>query len=96
MDLLFFGLAAWVLGLAALPLRRWPVAAGLCGLGSWACCAVSVYRALAALAHFADIEDFSAFLDTADAFRGAAGILLAGTLALNAVALLLRFWKRDG
>lgn len=42
------------------------------------------------LAHYADIGDVSAFLDTANAFRLAAGALLAGTLALNAAALALR------
>lgn len=88
------GVAAWGLGLAALFLRR-REAALLCGLGSLACCAASLCAVVFELAHYADIEDVSAFLDTANAFRLAAGVLLAGTLVLNAAALLLRLRRRD-
>lgn len=84
------GLAAWGAGLAALLLRRKRDAAQLCGLGSLACCAGSLCMVVFELAHYADIGDVSAFLDTANAFRLAAGTLLAGTLALNAAALALR------
>ncbi len=87
---LALGLAAWGLGLAAVLLRRRREASQLCGLGSLACCAGSLCMVVFELAHYADIGDVSAFLDTANAFRLAAGALLAGTLALNAAALALR------
>ena len=83
------GLAAWGLGLAALLLRR-RESAPLCGAGSLACCAGSLCAVVFGLARYADIGDTAAFLDTANAFRLASGVLLAGTLALNAAALLLR------
>lgn len=90
-----FGLAAWGLGVAAVRLRRQELTR-LCGLGSLACCAASLCAVVFALARYADIEDVSAFLDTANAFRLAAGVLLAGTLALNAAALFLRPQRREG
>lgn len=89
-----FGLCAWGLGLAALLLRR-RESALLCGVGSLACCAMSLCAVVFELARYADIEDTSAFLDTANAFRLAAGVLLAGTLVLNASALLLRPRKQE-
>lgn len=92
---LSLGLAAWVLGLAALLLSRKWDAAQLCGMGSLVCCAVSLCVVVFELARYADIEDISAFLDTANAFRLASGVLLAGTLSLNAAALVCRIWKRS-
>ena len=93
---LALGLAAWGLGLAALFLRRRSCPAQWCSMGSLACCAVSLCTVVFELARYADIEDVSAFLDTANAFRLAAGGLLLGTLALNAAALLLRSRRWDG
>lgn len=93
---LALGLAAWGLGLAALFLRRRSGPAQWCSMGSLACCAVSLCTVVFELARYADIEDVSAFLDTANAFRLAAGGLLLGTLALNAAALLLRSRRWDG
>lgn len=87
------GLAAWGLGLAALLLRR-RESSLLCGEGSLACCAACLCAVVFGLARYADIGDISAFLDTASAFRLASGVLLAGTLALNAAALARRSWKR--
>ncbi len=92
---LALGLAAWGMALAALFLRGEKEAARLCVMGSLACCAASLCVVVFDFAHLADIEDVSAFLDTADAFRFAAGVLAAGTLALNAAALLIRPRKRD-
>ena len=89
-----FGLAAWALGLTALLLSRKWDAARLCGMGSFAFCAASLCAVVFELARYADIEDVSAFLDTANAFRLASGVLLAGTLVLNAAALVCRIWKR--
>ena len=89
------GLAAWVLGLAVLFLRRKKDDVQLCGMGSLSCCAVSLCMVVFGLAHYADIEDVSAFLDTANAFRLCSGTLLLGTLVLNGLALVFRFWKRD-
>ena len=85
---LALGLSAWGLALAALCLRHKKDAARMCGLGSLACCAASLCMVVFDFAHLADIEDVSAFLDTANAFRLAAGVLLAVTLALNAAALM--------
>lgn len=90
------GLAAWGVGLAALLLRKRPAVLHICGLGSLALCAASLCAVIFDFAHMADVEELSTFLDTANAYRLAAGTLLLGTLALNAAALLLRFWKRDG
>lgn len=88
---LTLGLAAWVLGLAALFLeRKKGDARRMCGLGSLACCAASLCTVVFDLAYLADIGDVSAFLDTANAFRLAAGVLLAVTLALNTAALIAR------
>lgn len=87
---LALGLAAWGLGLAALFLRGKRDASRLCGLGSLTCCAASLCLVVFDFAHLADIGDVSAFLDTANAFRLAAGVLLAGTLALNGAALVCR------
>ena len=90
---LALGLAAWGLGLSALLLRRRKAAAQLCSLGSLACCAASLCTVVFDFAYLAEIGDTSAFLDTAGAFRLAAGVLLAVTLALNAAALALRIRK---
>lgn len=92
--MLSLGLAAWGMGLAALLLRGKEDAARLCGMGSLACCAVSLCMVVFGLAHYADIEDISAFLDTANALRLVSGTLLAGTLALNAADVLLSPRKR--
>lgn len=89
-----FGLAAWVLSLAALFVEK-KDASHRCSLGSIACCAVSLCAVVFELARYADIEDVSAFLDTANAFRLAAGVLLTGTLVLNGAAML-RARKREG
>lgn len=91
---LVLGLAAWVLGFAALFLRRKKDVARLCGIGSLACCSASLCIVVLGFAHYADIEDISAFLDTANAFRLAAGALLTGTLALNAAAVLFSYRKK--
>lgn len=84
---LALGLAAWGLGLADLLLGR-RNALPLLGMGSLGCCAASLCLVVFDLAHLADIGDVSAYLDTANAFRLAAGALLGVTLALNAAAAL--------
>lgn len=89
-----FGLAAWGLALAALFLPKKGRRLPMLGMGSLACCAASLCMVVFELAHYADIEDISAFLDTANAFRLAAGGLLAVTLGLNAI-LALRLRVRD-
>lgn len=85
---LALGLLSWGLGLVSLLLRRKKDASALCGMGSLVCCAASLCLVVFDFAHLADIEDVSAFLDTANAFRLAAGVLLAGTLILNGMAML--------
>lgn len=90
------GLTAWALGLCALILRRKAGAAQMCGMLSMTCCAASLCTVVFEFARYADIEDVAAFLDTANAFRLCAGVLLLGTLALNAAALLFRPWGRNG
>ena len=81
-TMLALGLAAWGLGFAAWN-PRWRQR---CSMGSLACCAASLCMVVFGLAHYADIEDVSAFLDTANAFRLCSGALLLGTLLLNAAA----------
>lgn len=91
---LFLGLAAWGLGAAAL----WKRSGGrgpLYSAGSFAACSISLCLELYYQAHLAAIEDVSAFLDTADAAAMCAGVLLAVTLALNALALTRHVSKRD-
>ena len=90
------GLMAWGLGLTALFLRRRSGPAQWCSMGSLACCAVSLCMVVFELARYADIEDISAFLDTANAFRLCSGTLLLGTLALNTAALIVRTQRQDG
>lgn len=86
---LTMGILAWGLGAAALLLsQKRGVASSMCGMGSLVCCAFSLCLVVFDFAHLADIEDVSAFLDTANAFRLAAGVLLAGTLILNGAAML--------
>ena len=83
---LLFGLAAWGLGVAALLLRRngrW------CSIGSLTACTLSLCLEVFNFARLADIGDTSAFLDTANAVRLAAGALVAVTLVLNGVALIV-------
>ena len=92
---LVLGGLAWGLGAAALQQCRKPSAAQKYGMGSFACCAASLCLVVFDLAHMADIEDTSAFLDTANAFRLCAGVLLAGTLILNGAALLRSRKRRD-
>lgn len=85
------GLAAWGLALAALFLKKERKTLSMLGIGSLACCAASLCLVVFELAHYADIEDVSAFLDTANAFRLCSGTLLAVTLGLNGIlALRLR------
>ena len=90
MGELALGLVAWALGLSALFLCRKKDAVWMCVLGSLTCCAASMCVVVFDFAYMADIEDVPAFLDTANAFRIAAGVLLTVTLALNAAALLVR------
>lgn len=93
---LTLGFLAWRLGAVALLLRKKRgVASPLCGMGSLVCCAASLCLVVFDFAHLADIEDVSAFLDTANAFRLAAGVLLAGTLILNGASILCAR-KREG
>lgn len=87
---LILGLAAWGLGVAALLLRRKQGISRSCGMGSLTCCAASLYAVVIELARYADIEDISAFLDTANAFRLCAGVLLAGTLILNIATVVMQ------
>lgn len=92
---LILGGLAWGLGAAALLLRRKPSAAQRCGMGSLACCAASLCTVVFELSRYADIEDVSAFLDTANAFRLAAGVLLAGTLILNIAAVVMQGLRKE-
>ena len=92
---LALGLAAWGLGLAALFLRRRSGPAQWCSMGSLACCAVSLCTVVFELARYADIEDVSAFLDTANAFRLCSGALLAVALGLNGI-LAFRLRTSEG
>ena len=90
---LALGLAAW--GLGALAFCRRERNGTLYSVGSFAACSASLGLELFYQAHLANIEDVSAFLDTADAVALCAGVLLAGTLALNAAALTIQFRRRD-
>lgn len=85
---LAFGLAAWGLALAALLLRKGCGTAARCSAWSFAACATALCLQICYQGHLADIEDVSAFLDTAGACRLCAVVLLAVTLCLNAVAAL--------
>ena len=91
---LALGLLSWGLGLVSLLHQKKDVSA-LCSVGSLFFCAASLCVVVFDFAHLADIEDVSAFLDTANAFRLAAGVLFAGTLILNGSAML-RSRKRNG
>lgn len=91
---LTLGLLSWGLGLVSLLYRKKDVSA-LCSVGSLFFCAASLCVVVFDFAYLADIEDVSAFLDTANAFRLAAGVLLAGALLLNGAAML-RARKRAG
>lgn len=87
---LLLGLAAWGLGLAALLVRWGSGSARWCTPGSLAACALSLCLEIFNFARLADIGDTSAFLDTANAVRLAAGVLVAVTLVLNVAALIVR------
>ena len=89
------GLAAWGLALAGLFLKREKKTLSMLGMGSLACCAASLCLVVFELAHYADIEDISAFLDTVNAFRFCSGALLAVTLGLNGI-LALRLRTPEG
>lgn len=84
---LLLGLAAWGLGTAALFFRR---SGRWYSLGSLTACVLSLCLEVFNFARLADIGDISAFLDTANAVRLAAGVLVAVTLALNVAALTVR------
>lgn len=58
--------------------------------GELAACALSLCLEIFNFARLADIGDTSAFLDTANAVRLAAGVLVAVTLVLNVAALIVR------
>lgn len=91
---LLLGLTAWGLGLAAALERQSTGPARWYPLGSVTACALSLCLEVFNFARLADIEDTSAFLDTASAVRLAAGALVAGTMALNGMALARR-WRRE-
>ncbi|MBD5133580.1 MAG: hypothetical protein HDT38_03765 [Clostridiales bacterium] len=84
---LILGLAAWGLGAAVFwqKQKRRPMYSA----GSFAACSGSLCLELWYQAHLANIEDISAFLDTADAVALCAGVLLVVTLALNAAAWMI-------
>ena len=85
---LILGMAAWAFGLTALFLCRKKDAVRMCGMGSLTCCAASLCVVVFGFAYMADIEAVSAFMDTANAFRFAARVMLTVTVALNASALI--------
>lgn len=88
---LLLGLLAW-----ALPLRAWS-RSGCPGAlrralwhaaGSCAACALSLLLQLVYTAHLTAVGDWAALADTSYAVAGAAAILVAVTLSLNALAVL--------
>ena len=91
---LLLGLTAWGLGLAASLERRSTGPSRWCSMGSLTACVLSLCLEVFNFARLADMGDVSAFLDTANAARLAAGALVAGTLALNGLALAHR-WRRE-
>ncbi len=95
---LALGLAAWTLPVVNLLYPRkadnrlWPVFTA----GSLSACAVSLCLQLFYSAHLADIEDWSAIMDTSWAVAKVGAFLLIVTLALNLAVLVVyrRAWGR--
>lgn len=81
---LALGLLAWGMGIAAICKKGCP----WCVFGSMASCGVSLVLQFYDIARLADIPDFAAIQDTGHALAGAAALLLAVTITLNAAALL--------
>lgn len=86
---LVLGLIAWMLPIANLARR------GEAERGTWAilsiasliACSLSLFCVIVYLDHLAKIEDWSAIMDTSGAFVLASTVLIAGTVALNAIML---------
>lgn len=76
---LFLGLAAWALPLAALVLKKGKTFT----FTSFCSCIFSLLLVILCLAHVVEIRDWSALMDTIEAFVFAATALAVGTLLLN-------------
>lgn len=85
---LALGVTAWLLPLLALTWLRRSGGALLLAAGSLTACALSLCLVIFYLGYLTDCGDWSALMDTSRAFRLCAGVLLAGTLALNLLALI--------
>lgn len=88
---LLLGVAAWALPLWACARGGYPGAPRRtlrCVAGSGAACALSLLLQLVYTAHLTVVGDWAALADTSYAVAGAAAILVAVTLSLNALAVL--------
>ena len=82
---LILGLAAWVLPFLAI---RKKDRFGLCCLGSFGCCILSLLLQLFEVKNRVNIEDWSALMDTMRAVVLAAVVMIVVMLVCNLFALL--------
>ena len=81
---ILLGLAGW--GLPVWGLKRW---------GSGLCCGGALWFQLGYSAHLAEIGDWPAWMDTADAVSAVSGFLLVTTALVNGAAVLLSRQEDD-
>ena len=90
-------LAGW--GLPVWGLKRWMRGRrkelGLCCWGSGLCCGGALWFQLGYSAHLAEIGDWPAWMDTADAVSAVSGFLLVTTALVNGAAVLLSRQEDD-
>ncbi|UOQ50480.1 hypothetical protein MUN88_00980 [Gracilibacillus caseinilyticus] len=88
---LILGLVAWTLPVINLvryknnDYRNWGVLAVI----SISACAISLYFQIVYDYHLVEIEDWSALMDTSGAVVRVGGVLLIGTLLLNAITVIV-------
>ena len=93
---ILLGLAGWdfLFGAEALdertPERTWTLL-----LGSGLCCGGALWFQLGYSAHLAEIGDWPAWMDTADAVSAVSGFLLVTTALVNGAAVLLSRQEDD-
>lgn len=89
---ILLGAIAWMLPIADLARhgKSGPGDRAVFSIMSPIACSLSLFCVIVYLDHLVKIEDWSAIMDTSGAFVLASTVLIAGTVALNAVTLSRR------
>lgn len=93
----FFNLGSLILGLAAWGLPLLAIGKkdrfGICCIGSFGCCILSLLLQLFEVKNRVNLEDWSALMDTIHAVTLAAVVMIVVMVACNLIVLLRAAWR---